>query len=269
MDFARLGTLTLHYRYAAAPQGRPVVVLVNSLGTDMRIWDAVADALGGEFGILCYDKRGHGLSDLGTPPYTMKDHADDLEALLDSLGIGHAVFCGLSVGGQIVQELYARAPRRVMGIVFSNTAPKIGEADAWAERIETVSARGMDAVADGVLERWFSPRFRQATSLAYPGYRNMLLRQPPQGYAGTCAAIRDFDMREAAGDIGVPVACIGSENDGATPPALVRDFAAAIPGALYFEIEDAGHLPCIEAPERVSAIIRDLAGTAWTREQGA
>lgn len=262
MQFAQLDDITLHYRLDGRA-GRGTIVLINSLGTDLRIWDDVVDHLADDF-TLRYDKRGHGLSDLGSPPYAISDHTGDLIGLLDDLGIARAVFCGLSVGGLIAQDLYARAPERVAGLVFSNTAARIGEAEAWNQRIAAVEAGGIEGIAEGVLPRWFSASYM--TSRAFPGYRNMLLRQPAQGYAGTCAAIRDFDMRERTGSIAVPTACIGASEDGATPPGLVKQFAASIPGATYHEIAGVGHLPCIEAPVRVSAIIRNIAQIAFEKE---
>ncbi|MCD7060674.1 3-oxoadipate enol-lactonase [Pelagibacterium xiamenense] len=268
MQFARLEDVTIHYRLSGLLADKPVIVMVNSLGTDLRIWDDVVQALESDYAVLVYDKRGHGLSDLGTPPYRIEDHADDLIALLAFLGIGKAVFCGLSVGGQVVQAVYARMPELVAGIVFSNTAPKIGDAAFWDRRIAAVEAGGLEAIAEGVLERWFSAGFRQRESGDFPGYRNMLLRQPVDGYTGTCAAIRDFDMKAQAGEIAVPAACIVGSADGATPPDLVSAFADHIAGAKFHLIEGVGHIPCVEAPERVSAIIRDIAEAAFS-EQGA
>ncbi|WP_404402020.1 3-oxoadipate enol-lactonase [Pelagibacterium halotolerans] len=265
MQFARVNDVMIHYRLSGFLADKPLIVMVNSLGTDLRIWDDVVQALESDYAVLVYDKRGHGLSDLGTPPFAMDDHAADLIGLLDFLGIGKAVFCGLSVGGQVVQAVYAREPERVAGIVFSNTAPRIGDAAFWSQRIAAIEAGGLAAVADGVLARWFSADFRQSETSDFPGYRNMLLRQPVEGYTGTCAAIRDFDMRAEAGRIAVPVACIAGSEDGATPPDLVRGFADAIDGAKFHLIEGAGHIPCIEAPERVSAIIRDVAETAFSQ----
>jgi len=263
MRFVHIDNLALHYRATGLDQGKPLIVFVNSLGTDWRIWAEVIDGLKEEFAILAYDKRGHGLSDLGPVPYAMADHAADLAGLMDHLGLSGALVCGVSVGGQIAQQLYHDRPDLVAGLVLSNTAAQIGNPEFWAQRIERIREDGIEAVAEGIIERWFAPDFRRPDNAAHAGYRNMLIRQPVEGYLATCAAIRDFDRRADAARIAVPVACIGGEADGATPPELVEEFARSIPGAEYVLIRGAGHLPCVERPIRVVEIIRGLAQRIW------
>lgn len=256
MQFARINEIVLHYQVIDAPQGRPTLVFSNSLGTDFRIWRDVVVRLAGEANIITYDKRGHGLSDAPPAPYAMDDHVDDLSGLLDHLEIKNAIVCGVSVGGQIAQGLYAKRPDLVRALVLCDTAHKVGTDDFWNERIARVEGEGIASMSDAILERWFSPEFRAPDNIALSGYRNMLERQTVAGYSGTCAALRDTDFTDAAGKIEVPTLCVVGDDDESTPPALVKELAGLIPGSKFETIKGAGHLPCIETPEELTTLIR-------------
>ena len=256
MQFTSVNGVTLHYQVISAPDDKPTIVFSNSLGTDFRIWRDCIVQLVGECSIVMYDKRGHGLSDLGDHPYQIDDHVNDLAGLLDHLGVSNAVICGLSVGGLIAQGLLYTRPDLVRALILCDTAAKIGTDEMWGERIAAIEADGMDAFADGILERWFTPRFRETKKEALAGYRNMLVRTPQDGYLGTARAIQKCDLRPAAVDIKVPTICIVGDQDGATPPDFVLATAKLIPDARYEVIKDAGHLPCIEQPDMLVDIIR-------------
>lgn len=260
MQFAHLNGVAIHYQIIGAPAGRPVIVFANALGTDFRIWRDVIVRLAGDYAIVTYDKRGHGLSDVGETPYSMEDHVSDLEALLDHLKITGAIICGLSVGGVIAQGLYARRKDLVRALVLCDTASKIGDTESWNGRIATVEEGGIAALADGILEKWFTPAFRSPGNAEFSGYRNMLVRSPVAGYIGTCAALRDADYRREPGLVGVPTICVVGDQDGSTPPDLVLQLAKSIPGARYEIIEGAGHLPCVEQPETLVAVMRAFIG---------
>jgi 3-oxoadipate enol-lactonase len=259
MDCVRLGDIVVHYRHRPAAPGARTVVFINSLGTDFRIWDGVIGALHADLGVVVYDKRGHGLSGIGSTPYTIADHAGDLVRLLETLGVSDAIVCGLSVGGQIAQQLYFDRPDLVAGLVLCDTAAKIGDPDFWHRRIEAISRNGIASVTDGIMERWFSAGFRQSGGPEYDIARAMFERQPVEGYLATCAAIADFDRRADTASIAVPVSVLVGAEDGATPPDLVAEFARQIAGSQFQIIEGAGHLPCIEAPLPVAAAIAALA----------
>ena len=244
----------IHYRRQGYA-GAPLVVFANSLGTDLRIWNGVRDRLGGRIQSICYDKRGHGLSDAPPAPYTLDNHIDDLAGLLDHLRIARAIFCGVSVGGMIALGLAARRPGMVKGLILCDTAHKIGSEELWNQRIEAIRQHGIESIADSVLERWFSKAFRQAVPEAMAGWRNMLVRTPEQGYIGTCAALRDADLTAAAESLNLPVRCLCGSEDGATPPELVQSMSALIAESRFQLVEGAGHLPCIEAPDQLAAVI--------------
>lgn len=256
MPFKRLGDVAVHYRLIGDAASRPVLAFANSLGTDFRIWEALVEPLAADFTLLFYDKRGHGLSDIGPARAGIEDHAGDLEALLGALGIARAVVCGLSVGGLIAQALCRRRPDLVAALVLCDTAHRIGTAEAWNARIAAVEADGLESILDAVMERWFTPDYRTPANAAYAGYRNMLARQPVAGYALACAAIRDADYTDAARKIAVPTLCIVGDQDGSTPPELVRSLADLIPGARFEIIAGAGHIPCVEQPGALATLIR-------------
>ncbi|MBZ9884072.1 3-oxoadipate enol-lactonase [Mesorhizobium sp. CA10] len=258
MPFVSIGGVTLHHRYIEATGTSRPIIFINSLGTDFRIWDDVVARLEGEMPMLVYDKRGHGLSDIGNGVHSIDDHVDDLLGLIDHFGFDKVVLFGLSVGGMIAQRLYTRHPKCVEALILSDTAHKIGTAESWNTRIATVERDGIEAIADGVLEVWFTPNFHAARAAELAGCRNMLTRQALPGYIGTCAAVRDADLTDAARRITAPTLCIVGDQDGSTPPDLVRSLADLIPGARFELIRDAAHIPCIEQPEALVTLIRDF-----------
>lgn len=227
----------------------------NSLGSDFRIWEGVAPAFLDRFRVILYDKRGHGLSDAPPSPYSMDDHANDLLALLDALGVEKAALVGLSVGGMIAQRVAVKAPERVRALVLCGAATRIGTPEMWAERIGIVQASGIEAIAEHILERWFTASFRETRGADYAGWRNMLVRTPVQGYVGACASIRDADLTHDAAHIKVPTLCVVGEMDGSTPPDLVRNTAELIPGARFEVLENAAHIACIEQPAALASVI--------------
>lgn len=257
MPFVTIGGITLHHRHIKATGNARPIIFINSLGTDFRIWDEIVSALDGEMPLLVYDKRGHGLSDIGDIR-SIDDHVDDLSALIDHFGLSKVVLCGLSVGGLIAQGFYRRRPDIVEAMILCDTAHKIGTTESWNTRIATVESKGIQAIADGVLKVWFTPAFHAARLAELDGYWNMMTRQALAGYIGTCAAVRDADFTDSARRIAVPTLCIAGDQDGSTPPDLVRSLAELIPGSRFEIIRDAGHIPCVEQPEALIALIRSF-----------
>lgn len=257
MSFVRANGVVLHHA-VEGPSDAPALVFANSLGTDFRIWDDVVAALAADARVVRYDKRGHGLSEAPPAPYGLADLVDDLAGLLDHLAVRDALVVGLSVGGMIAQGLAAARPDLVRALVLCDTAHRIGPPEMWDQRIAAIRAGGIEALAEPILERWFSADFRRSRPAELLGWRNMLTRTPVEGYLGTCAAIRDSDLTGAARAIAVPTLCVVGSEDGATPPELVRSLAALVPGAGFSIVEGAGHLPCVEAPETLAALINDF-----------
>ncbi|MBP1851681.1 3-oxoadipate enol-lactonase [Rhizobium halophytocola] len=258
MAFAHINGIVVHYELLGDPDARNLIVFSNSLGTDFRIWLPVFDELADNVSVLVYDSRGHGLSGGADKPFGMDDLVEDLAGLVEHVGIKKAVFCGLSVGGLIVQGLYAKRPELVRKIVLCDTAPKIGVADTWNARIKAIRDNGMASIADGVMEKWFTPHFHEERDEDLDGYRVMFERQPASGYISTCEAIRDTDFSDILPTISVPTLLVVGDQDGSTPPELVRAASERIPGASLQVIEGCGHIPCVEQPEALAALIQQF-----------
>ncbi|MDZ4094671.1 MAG: 3-oxoadipate enol-lactonase [Paracoccaceae bacterium] len=241
----------IHYR-DDGPENAPAVVFANSLGTDLRLWDAVLPLLPKGLRFIRYDKRGHGLSDTGGDA-NIAALAEDAAALIEVLGLRRVIFVGLSIGGLIGQALAANRPDLIKALVLSNTAARIGTPDSWQTRIDAVLSHGLAHIADAVMERWFTPGFRATPALAL--WRNMLIRTPVQGYAAACAAIAAADFTITTAALRLPALVIAGAADGATPPDLVQATAALIRGGTYHCIPGAGHLPCVEAPNVYASVL--------------
>lgn len=252
MQIADLGDVQLHYRIDGDPDGTPVV-FSNSLGTDLRLWDPILPLLPKGLKLIRYDKRGHGLSSCPNAPYSMGALVRDVEQLLDLLDIRDCTFVGLSIGGMIAQGLAVKRLDLVRAMVLSNTAAKIGTADMWNDRINAVKAGGIEALADPVMERWFSKTFRATPELVL--WRNMLVRQPVDGYAGCSAAIAGTDFYTPTSGLRLPTLGIAGDQDGATPPDLVRETVDLIPGSQFHLMRGVGHLPCVENPEEYARVL--------------
>ncbi len=261
MAFARVNNVVLHHE-VRGPRHAPAVVFANSLGTDFRIWNALLAHLDDNHRVILYDKRGHGLSEATPAPYRLDDHVDDLAALLDHLEVTGATIIGLSVGGMIAQGLAAKRADLVSALVLMDTAHKIGTAEMWNARIDTVTSQGIEAMADAIMERWFTPTYRVADNPDFVGYTAMLARTTTDGYAGTCAALRDADLTRSTAALKIPVLCVVGDQDGSTPPDLVRSTADLIDGARFEIIEGAGHLPCIERPAKTARLLQDFLRTS-------
>ncbi len=259
MAFAEINGVSLHY-LASLPAGRPVVAFVNSLGTDFRIWNEVVDGLGPDIGFVLFDKRGHGLSASGEAPARIETYAADLIALLDYLELDRVHLCGLSIGGLIAQSIALDHPHRVERLVLCDTAAKIGDDEMWNARAAAALGPGIASFAGGVMEKWFTQAFHQERAADLAGYRTMLERQSPDGYAFACAALRDADFRSRIGSIDKPTLVVCGDQDGSTPPQLVRTLADGIPASRFELIADAAHIPCVEQPAVLTRLILQFLG---------
>lgn len=248
MPFIQLPDGDLHYQLEG-PQGAPVLLLSNSLGTDLHMWDSQMPAFTRHFQVLRYDTRGHGKSLVTDGLYSIEQNGRDVLALLDALQLPSVLFCGLSMGGLIGQWLAIHAPQRVQRVVLCNTAAKIGNPDVWNPRIETVLRDGkaaMQALREASIARWFTPEFAQAAPEQVEPVVDMLAQTSPQGYAANCAAVRDADFREQISSITLPVLVVCGTQDAVTTPLDGHFIADHIAGAEYAEFH-AAHLSSIEA----------------------
>jgi 3-oxoadipate enol-lactonase len=196
-------TVPLHH-ILDGPEGAPVIVLANSLGTTLSMWDDQAPALQTRFRLLRYDHRGHGSSPVPPGPYMIEDLGRDVLALLEQLGIDRVSFCGLSLGGMVGMWLASEVPERIDRLVLCCTAARFAPG-AYDSRART---DGVTEIADNVLERWFTPAFRASQRDVVEWARRMLHETPAEGYAGCCEAVRDADLRSRLSDIRAPTLVI-------------------------------------------------------------
>lgn len=235
----------------------PVLVLSNSLGTNLALWDAQMPELSGRFRVLRYDSRGHGASAVTPGPYTIAQLGRDVLVLMDRLKIPRAHFCGLSIGGMVGMWLAVHAPRRIDRLVLCNTSPRVGPAQLWNTRIENVRKGGIAAIADAVLERWFTAAFRERAPDTVATMRATLIATPVDGYIAACAAVRDIDQWQSIGAIKRPTLVIAGTHDAATPAADGRKMAQTIAQAQYAEL-DAAHISNVEAASTFTAAVTDF-----------
>ena len=258
MTFTQISGARFHYRLDGATHA-PVVVLSNSLGTNVAMWDAQIPALAQKFRVLRYDSRGHGASDVTPGPYSIAGLAQDVVGLLDALQISAAHYCGLSVGGLIGQRLGIDASKRFKSLTLCNTAARIGTIDGWNTRIASIKEGGIAPIANGVVSRWFTEDFAKREPTWVETARQMLLHTSPEGYAATCAALRDEDLRESIAAIPTPTLVISGAQDAAVTAADGRFVSEKIPGAQYLEL-NAAHLSNIEAAEPFTAALLKFLG---------
>ncbi len=256
MKFSWAGEVLVHYRLDGDQAGSPIV-FVNSLGTDLRIWDDVVPHLK-EFRLIRYDKRGHGLSDSPPGPYALADFAEDLAGLLDQLHVERALVVGISIGGSIALDFAARYGERVRALVLADSAPRVGTPDKWQERIDGVIEQGMERMARSILPVWFRESFDDLEPEVHRGYLNMLTRMPAGGYAASCAALRDADLRDTLPKITAQALVLNGGHDVATPPDQAKRLAEALPNGRFETIADAGHLICVEQPAATARAIRQF-----------
>lgn len=253
MPAVRLADGDLNYQLEG-PAGAPVLVLSNSLGTDLHMWDAQVAAFAEHFRVLRYDTRGHGGSLVTPGPYSIEQNGRDVLALLDALYIPRAHFCGLSMGGLIGQWLGIHAPERIERLVVCNTAARIGSPEVWNPRIETVLSGGAEAMRnlrDASISRWFTADFAEANPAAVDAIVGMLAQTSPEGYAANCAAVRDADFRAEVGAITAPTLVVCGAADPVTTTEDGRFLQTRIPGAELAEFR-AAHLSNVQAADAFS-----------------
>ena len=240
----------LHVR-CDGDRARPTVVLSNSLGTDLSMWDAQGAVLATRFHVLRYDTRGHGASATTPGPYTIDLLGRDVLALLDHFDIERAHVVGLSMGGMIAQWLGAHAPRRLRKLVLANTAARIGTPDGWHARACAVRADGMAQIAAASPGRWFTPEFVARQAVVVGSLQKTVRGLDPQGYAACCEALAGADLTDDLARIQAPTLVIGGSLDPVTTLADACALAGAIEGATLATLP-ASHLSNIEAPDRFS-----------------
>jgi len=256
MPYADLSDVRLHYRLDGDTR-LPVLVLSNSLGTNLGMWDPQIDVLTQHFCVLRYDTRGHGESSVPPGPYRIDQLGGDVIGLLDHLDIARVHFCGLSMGGITGMWLGVNHPQRLERLVLSNTAAYIGPPENWTNRAAAVERDGVGSIAAAVVDRWLTPPYAAQNPALVESLKGMLGATSAAGYAANCRAVRDADLRADVQSITVPTLVIAGSGDIPTPPADGVFLAQTIPGAHYVELE-AAHISNLEQVDAFGRVVVDF-----------
>lgn len=237
----------LAYRFDGS-ENQPVLMLSNSIGTTLHMWDGQIEELSKHFRVLRYDIRGHGSSDAPAGAYSLDRMGRDVIELLDALSISRVHFLGISFGGLIGQWLGIHAPERINRLILSNTSSYLGPASQWDSMIASVLQPGaLEGFADMFLQNWFPAQMLGEKNAIVETFRAMLLSMQPQGFAGSFAAIRDADLRRTVALISSPTLVIVGQHDTVTLPGHGELIATTVPGAQLVTLP-AVHLSNIQFP---------------------
>lgn len=257
MSSSTLASLTPHHRMDG-PEDLPVLLLINSLATEYRLWETQVPEFARRFRVLRYDHPGHGPSPAGAGPYALADLGGQVLRLLDSVGVARAHVCGLSIGGLVAMWLATRAPERVDKLVLANTSARIGTVEGWEARMTQVRAEGLAPLVGPSLERWFTPALRAAEPALTAAFGETLKRVQPEGYLGCCAALRDADLWADLPRVRAPTMVIAGAQDAVTTVAEGARMAETIPGARLVTL-DAAHLSCVASARFTEEVLAFLA----------
>jgi len=223
----------------------PALMLSNSLGATLQMWEPQMQALTQIFRVIRYDRRGHGKSSVPPGPYSIERFGRDVLAILDNLNIEKVHWCGLSMGGMVGQWLGANAPDRLDKIVLANTICYYPDPTNWLNRIEAVKKGGIAAIADTVIAAWLTADFREREPQIAAWLKAMLLATPVEGYLACCGALSTLDQRELLPTIKSPTLVIAGRHDTSTPLAAAEFIRSGIPDANLI-ILDAAHISNVE-----------------------
>ena len=253
---AEINGFSMNYEISGN-ENKPWLTFSNSLATDMRMWDGQAAAFADDFYILRYDKRGHGKSDSPGGPYTMEQLAGDLVALWDHLGIQKSYFIGLSIGGMTGQSLLLNHPDRLEATALTNTMslcrPEFQA--AWDQRIALAEEKGMGALVDPTMERWFTEGFRGTGAPALDTVRDMIAGTTTNGYVSCARAIQGLAYLDRLKTIDHPVLLMSGAHDGGTPESGMALMHNEMKGSEYIVL-DAAHISNIEQADEYTKNVK-------------
>jgi len=235
----------------------PVVVLSHSLGSSLVMWNPQMDSLEPHFQVLRYDIRGHGNSDAPSEAYILELLGDDAIGLMDALGIDKVHWVGLSMGGMIGQCLALNHPHRLRSLALCDTSAIIPE-DAqpiWKERLKTLRDKGVGALLQETMERWFTPSFLILNSQMLSIIRKQFLATSVEGYIGCVEAIRKLNYLDRLAEIKIPTLILVGEDDPGTPVAASKAMHERIPNSKLVVLQSARHLSNVEQSEAFNATL--------------
>jgi pimeloyl-ACP methyl ester carboxylesterase len=247
------------------PQTADAVVFVHGLGgSAYSWWPQLAACEAHARRAVAYDQRGAGLSSKPPGPYSLEIWVQDLERVLDGLGIVRVALVGHSVGCMIAEQAAVRLGDRVVGLALLGGAvrwrPEAGA--VFEERVRLARAGRMDEIAAAVAQTGLSERCRGENPALDGLFRELIASNEPHAYAAWVAATASAEMGELE-RVPCPALAMCGELDPVTPPDFAQAIAAAIPDARTAVIAGAGHWCQLEAPAAVNdALLGFLAGLA-------
>ena len=251
--------INMHYELEG-PESAPIVTLSHSLATDLSMWDPQGAVLKSRYRVLRYDTRGHGGTDAPEGPYTLEQLAQDVKALLQTLGISKTHYMGISMGGMIGQLLALKYPRMLRSLILCDTSSRIPEESLpiWEERIELAQKQGMDPLVEPTMERWFTASFRQKPTPVLDKIRGMIRATSLKGYMGCSRAIMGLNLTERLSEIALPALIVVGEKDPGTPVSASQAIHKQIKGSELVILESAAHLSNIEQQQAFNAAVLDF-----------
>jgi len=235
------------------PEGAPVVMLSNSLGTTFEMWDSQARVLQERFRVLRYNPRGFSANSHASGDFSIAQMGGDAISLMDALDLRKVHWCGISMGGAVGMWLLLNHPERIDAAVIANASPYFGGPAGWPQ-IASVRENGLASVSEGTSQRVFTPGFRAARPDAVEMIRAQVAAAPVNAWAGCAAALRDVDLRLQFAGISHRLLLIGATHDLTTPWAVTQELHRLNPQAGLFEL-DAAHLSNIEQAENFNRAV--------------
>ena len=262
MPLAQVNETTLNYRFDGPEEGA-VVMLSNSLASDLTMWDLqISTLVDAGYRVLRYDSRGHGRSAVPPGPYTIELLEADAVGLMDALGLEKVHFCGLSMGGMVGQMLGDRHGDRLISLALCSTAAHIASHEIWDERIEMVREKGMDAVVEATIDRWFTKAGQERLHSEVEKVRRMILNTSVDGFCACCAAIRDMDQRDAIRTISTRTLVVVGEHDPGTPVSAAEFIHERITSSELRVLSDAAHFVNVEQAKTFNITLLEFIETS-------
>ncbi|WP_420011521.1 3-oxoadipate enol-lactonase [Tateyamaria sp.] len=241
---------------------KPWIILSNSLGANLAMWEPQIAFLTSKYQVLRYDTRGHGASEAPDGPYVMSDLVADVIGLMDAKGIETAEFMGLSMGGMTGLGLALQHGDRITRVVCADGRADAPEPfrDMWDQRIAAVFENGLDGIADGTLMTWFTEDWRTNNPIELAGIKSMILGNDPAGYIACCKALKGLDYLKDLGTVTIPVLFVGGSDDKGAAPGVMQAMADATPGGVFHEVADAAHVANINQPDAFNKAVAGFLG---------
>jgi 3-oxoadipate enol-lactonase len=235
----------------------PVVMMSHSLGSSVVMWEPQLAALEPHFRVLRYDTRGHGATEVTPGGYTLELLAKDAVGLMDVLNIKDVHWVGLSLGGMIGQCLGLNHAERVRSLVLCDTSAIVPNEmqPVWQERIDMARSKGMGALVEETMERWFTAAYIKRSPEMFKVIRSQFLATPVQGFIGCGEAIRRLNFLERLSRINKPTLIIAGDDDPSASLAGIKGMQERIKGAKVAVLASARHISNVEQAEAFNAAL--------------